>query len=282
MKRKKGGGGGYNWMDTYGDMVTLLLCFFVLLYSISTVDQQKWIQLVQSFNPNAKQTVTESQGNNGPIADPSNEEGTVQLEAEQAKVDAKIEELYEKMKSYIAKQDGAKENISVTKGDGYVFISFNDAIFFKGDSYVLQDQGKQVLGVVAGLLSNASDAIDEVKVLGHTAQSRANSPNEPTADRFLASNRSTVVLVYLQEHCTVEPSRLVNVGYGQWRPIASNDTSANRVKNRRAEILITGLNLEDKLGDSITHYYTIRNPGSKSDSESQQKASSDTDKNSTP
>ena len=42
-----------SWMDTYGDMVTLLLCFFVLLYSMSSVDQSKWKLLVQSFNPSA-------------------------------------------------------------------------------------------------------------------------------------------------------------------------------------------------------------------------------------
>ena len=54
-KRNKPSGGGANWMDTYGDLVTLLLCFFVLLYSISTVDQAKWVQLVKSFNPNADQ-----------------------------------------------------------------------------------------------------------------------------------------------------------------------------------------------------------------------------------
>ena len=52
-KRNKSTGGGANWMDTYGDLVTLLLCFFVLLYSISTVDQAKWVQIVRSFNPNA-------------------------------------------------------------------------------------------------------------------------------------------------------------------------------------------------------------------------------------
>ena len=46
MKRNKGSGGA-SWMDTYGDMVTLLLCFFVLLYSMSTLDQQKWQKLVQ-------------------------------------------------------------------------------------------------------------------------------------------------------------------------------------------------------------------------------------------
>ena len=51
MKKKKSGGGGANWMDTYGDMVTLLLCFFVMLYSMSRMDENKWIALVQSFNP---------------------------------------------------------------------------------------------------------------------------------------------------------------------------------------------------------------------------------------
>ena len=52
-KKGGGGGGGANWMDTYGDMVTLLLCFFVLLYSISTIDQDKWMVFIQSFNRDA-------------------------------------------------------------------------------------------------------------------------------------------------------------------------------------------------------------------------------------
>ena len=66
MKKSDGGGGGANWMDTYGDMVTLLLCFFVLLYSMSTVDENKWKALVQSFNPDAVETMTDPKGNDGP------------------------------------------------------------------------------------------------------------------------------------------------------------------------------------------------------------------------
>ena len=50
IKKKSSGGGGANWMDTYGDMVTLLLCFFVLLYSMSSIDTQKWEWIVQQFN----------------------------------------------------------------------------------------------------------------------------------------------------------------------------------------------------------------------------------------
>ena len=49
-RKKSSGGGGANWMDTYGDMVTLLLCFFVLLYSMSDIDKEKYEILVKAFN----------------------------------------------------------------------------------------------------------------------------------------------------------------------------------------------------------------------------------------
>jgi chemotaxis protein MotB len=60
IKKKKGGEGGANWMDTYGDMVTLLLCFFVLLYSMSTIDEKKWQMIVMSFNPNVTSVPAQS------------------------------------------------------------------------------------------------------------------------------------------------------------------------------------------------------------------------------
>ena len=59
IKKKSSGGGGANWMDTYGDMVTLLLCFFVLLYSMSTIDQEKWMMIVQSFNKDAEVSIND-------------------------------------------------------------------------------------------------------------------------------------------------------------------------------------------------------------------------------
>ena len=49
-------------MDTYGDMVTLLLCFFVLLYSMSTISEENWKALVMSFNPLATETLTATPG----------------------------------------------------------------------------------------------------------------------------------------------------------------------------------------------------------------------------
>ena len=59
MKRRRKGGGGANWQDTYGDMVTLLLCFFVLLYSMSTINETKWAMIVQSFKRETTRLVRE-------------------------------------------------------------------------------------------------------------------------------------------------------------------------------------------------------------------------------
>ncbi|BAL01156.1 flagellar motor protein MotB [Oscillibacter valericigenes Sjm18-20] len=255
MKKRKSGGGA-NWMDTYGDMVTLLLCFFVLLYSMSTIDQQKWVQLVQSFNPDASHEPTEMKGNDGQLADPTGgaEGGNPQTQEE---IDVSIEQLYLDLKTYVAQQ-GAAENISVTKGDGYVFISFNDAVFFDGDSYVLRSDGKEVLNDVGTIIGKASSAIDELRVLGHTAQGDPTKPNNPTVDRFLSSDRATVVLVYLQEMNILDPARMISMGYGQFRPVADNDTSEGRAKNRRVEMIVTGRDVTSTLGDGIEQYYTER------------------------
>ena len=252
MKKKRGGSGGANWMDTYGDMVTLLLCFFVMLYSMSTLDKEKWIALVQSFNPSA---VTENAtGGTGGTSE-STDEMLEQMTQEQ--VDADIEELYQTMKAYI-EQERLTTQISITKGGGYVFVSFDNTVFFDGDSYVLRDDGKVVLDQVALSIASVSDSIDEIRILGHTAQDDPVPPNDPRVDRFLATNRAAVVTVYLQEKNIIDPSRLVSVGYGQWRPIADNTTLEGRAQNRRVELLVTGLNMENGIGDDIAQYYSMR------------------------
>lgn len=257
MKRRKSGGGGANWMDTYGDMVTLLLCFFVLLYSMSTIDTEKWIKLVQSFNPDAVQTQTDPMGNDGQVADPAQEKSEADIVAEQQEIDDMIEELYQTLQAYVSQTESA-ENISVTKGDGYVFISFNDAVFFDGDSYVLRGDGQQVLTDIGNIIGKAGKAIDELRVLGHTAQARVDQINNPTNDRFLASNRATVVTVFLQEMNILDPGRLISMGFGQWRPIAPNDNGANRAMNRRVEMIVTGKDVMSQMGDQIEQYYTQR------------------------
>ena len=261
IKKKSGGGGGANWMDTYGDMVTLLLCFFVLLYSMSTISEDKWKAIVQSFNPNSIEAPTMIDGGNeGPLADPTDGAGMdvgnePEISAED--VEKMLEELFEALKS-MAESSGAGDAIEVTRGDGYVFVSFADAVFFDGDSAVLRSDGREILDLVVEALNPAVPYIDELRVMGHTAQARPDRPNDPEGDRRLASNRAVNVVIYIQENCDIDPARLIGVGYGQWRPVDSNETAAQRAHNRRVELLITGRDIENQLGDALEQYTSIR------------------------
>ena len=253
-KKSGGGGGGANWMDTYGDMVTLLLCFFVLLYSISTIDQQKWMWVVQSFNKDAIVSVTEDP--TGPDGDNADDGGAALPITDE--VDHAMEALYEFLAQYA--QNNQDASISVSRGDGYVFISFDDAVFFDGDSYILRREGQEILDYIVDGLNTAGPYIDELRVLGHTAQRVADAPNPVPGDRYLASNRATAVTIYLQERIDsnqLDPGRLVSVGYGQWRPISSNETGETRAKNRRVELVVTGQDLAEKMGNEYNQYFAM-------------------------
>ena len=258
-KKGGGGGGGANWMDTYGDMVTLLLCFFVLLYSISTIEQDKWMIFVKSFNRDAVEDISEPQGPVG-SADSTGGSG-MPVPDDNNEVDEALDQLYDFLVEYQKSSAAAAESMSVSKGDNFVFISFDDAVFFDGNSSYLRPDGKAVLDTIIPALAQAGPMIDELTVLGHTAQQYANEPNKNVSfDRHLASDRATEVVIYIQESISREilyPGRIVVKSFGQWRNIAPNDTGENRAKNRRVELVISGRDLENKMNDDFSKYYAM-------------------------
>lgn len=235
--RKEEGG---SWMDTYGDMVTLLLCFFVMLYAISAVDQGKFEILVKSLNPNAI------------VADPS---GGVNAEnrgdyLQLTDVPDDFGELYDAIKAEVEKNE-LSDSIEVKKGDGFTFITFASNIVFDPNSYILKDEIKSVLDDLCNILATYDGDIQQIQILGHTAEVNPGESNVSN-DRFLSSNRAAAVLVYMQEKNVIEPVKLISIGYGQYRPIADNTTAEGRAKNRRVELLITKGDTEIK---SLDEYY---------------------------
>ncbi len=247
MKKRKsgGGGGGANWMDTYGDLVTLLLCFFVLLYSISTLDQAKWIQVVKSFNPDAKDV---SQIAEDPNIDANDEvPGGVEADA--------FDDLFESLKQAVEEANLTSE-VELFKGNGYTFITFRDNVFFDGDSSVIKEEGSDILAQFASILSEVSESVKEIQVLGHTTQADPNVPNNPENDRVLSAERAARVAAFIQQRTQVSPDKIVPLGYGQWRPIAPFDTAENRAKNRRVELLITK---SDAVEHTLEEYYQEMN-----------------------
>jgi len=258
IKKKSSGGGGANWMDTYGDMVTLLLCFFVLLYSISSLDQEKWMLVVRSFNKDAliQKNPEQPDGPEG-SQDTSGGSGFPAL----SEVEEDLSELYEFLAQYVADNNESGE-ITVSRGDGYVFVSFAEAVFFDGDSSVLRPDGKTLLDGIIPALEQCGRSVDELRVLGHTAQLYQNRDNDPVIDWTLSSSRAAAVVAYIQnqsDHEKLEPGRMISEGHGQWRNIASNDTAEGKAKNRRVEMIITGKDLDNALSDSYQQYYTMFN-----------------------
>ncbi len=233
MGKKKRKGVSNEWLNTYADMVTLLLCFFVLLYSMSTIDKDKWKKIVESFNPSS--TITSETVDNPPAG----------------LGESDFDDLYYRLSKYV-ETEGLDADVEISKGDGYTFITFRDHVFFDGDSYDLKQEGKDVLDQLCNAISDVSNSIEEIRILGHTSQASPTVPNDVESDRFLSSNRATEVLVYIQDKNIIDPSRLVSSGFGQFRPISPFDTKENRAKNRRVEILITK---NDGVTKSLDEYY---------------------------
>lgn len=258
MKIKKQPEGGSDWMGTYGDMVTLLLCFFVLLYSISSVDQAKWDNLVKSLNPNAEaeltQIVTDTNFQPGEEDVPGGMPESGDLTEAEAAPEA-FEQVYENLKKMM-EENGLDANVEISTGEGYTFISFRDEVFFDGNSPVLKEQGKVILDGFSGAIAPAASSIKEIQVLGHTSQAEPTVPNEVVSDRVLSAERSAQVVAYIQMKNIIEPAKLVSAAYGQFRPIDTFETREGRAKNRRAEILITKTgSAEQSLADYYAQVY---------------------------
>lgn len=254
MKRNKKSGeeGGAKWQDTYGDMVTLLLCFFVMLYTISSVDQQKWENLVKSLNPDVESTddVQTRAYDADAEETPELEEGQP-IETDIVGEKDQFDQLYDSLKE-AAEELGLEDNVNISQGDGYTFISFRDKVFFDGDSPVLKEEGKQVLDVFSGVIAPAAESIKEIEVIGHTSQGDPNVPNEVVTDRVLSAERSAQVVAYIQQKNLIAPEKLMSSAYGQWKPIATFRTREGRAENRRAEILITKSGSVER---SLDEYY---------------------------
>lgn len=251
MKRKKtdDSSGGPNWLDTYADMVTLLLTFFVLLFSMSTLNSSKWQKLVMALTANIAKNPTTSQQQIviGPVSSAAStangaaapSEG---LGAESKQVDkvTNFDDLYAYFKQYVEKNH-LQDSVGIYKGDGYTFLSFRDSIFFDGNSATLLPEGKGILDYLCGAFVNIPDQIGEIRFYGHTAKvSATNTPNSQAFDRGLSDSRAENVLLYVQAKGIISGAKMVSEGYGEYRPLVSDDgTEATRARNRRVEIYIS-------------------------------------------
>ncbi len=251
MSRRKKGGGDEDcgsWMDTYGDMVTLLLCFFVMLYSMSSLDQQKWEVFVKSIFPSSGET--EQIAINQDISE-AEYEVSGNMDFDEAISDPENpEELYIALMEALS--SSGVEGVSISREDGYTFLVFENQAFFDGDKSDLTEEAIMILDILCGVLEQYESSIAQINIMGHTAQANPDRANNPRTDRILSAMRSAEVAAYIQNKDIIDPSKLVGLSYGQYRSVSENDTSEGRAKNRRVEFVIIDSGADIK---SMNDYY---------------------------
>ena len=168
-----------------------------------------------------------------------------------------LQEMAEKIEQ-MAVDEGLQNAIAVELTGGKIYVKFSDTVFFGGDSSELRPQGQEVLLKVCEVLEQGKKSIFEIRVQGHTAQADPNKPNKVPGDRRLAGRRATEVIIFIQENTTIHPARLIDEGYGQWRPIGDNKDEAGRAPNRRVEMIISGIDLENTaMNEELDSYISL-------------------------
>ena len=247
MKRreKKKVGSGAGWMTTYSDLVTLLLCFFVLLYSMSQIDIAKFEALAESFRNN--NVIFDN--NSSPIDfENTTDSATIRDQGEDLEKDnflgadgltsnqKSLEELLVEVEGFL-EQNQLQDVISANRTDQGVVLILQERLLFDSAEADLKPEGEPFLDKVALLLNSIPNY---VRVEGHT-------DNRPIATRQYPSNwelsgaRASSVIRHILASGDYNEQRFIAAGYGDTRPIVPNDSVENLQKNRRVEMVILEL-----------------------------------------
>ncbi len=250
-RRRRGGhdaGGGHDgpderWMASYMDMVTVLMCLFIVLYAISTVDQTKYEQLAASlatgFGQEASDTVDTAAGTVVPAELVTEETGGLTTyELAQQEVDDLVA-LREAMRARLSEQGVEDAVVFLVDERGLVVRLIGTETFFETNQAALSPVARTVLDAVGPPLAGSGY---ESAVEGH-ADTRQPEPPYPT-NWELSTARSIEVLRYLVDRGV--PSPLISaVGYGDARPLAEGAAPDALAQNRRTDIVVMSSSPED-------------------------------------
>ena len=218
------------WVVTFGDLMSLLLCFFVLLLSFSEMDRNKYRVVSGSvrnaFGIQKKRPVFESPKGQKLIA----------REFDQAIIMTNIEKMVEPVLDKLEDEHkDLKDLIEIEVEDDQVTIRMMGEATFNIGKAKLRQELKPLLLIIGKALSQTRG---EIIIAGHT-------DNVPLNGGVFGSNlglsmaRAGSVAEFLLRSSSIDPRRVSAMGFGEYRPLTSNDTEQGRQKNRRVEIVVS-------------------------------------------
>ena len=215
------------WLATFGDLMSLLLTFFVLLLSFSTTKQEDFESAIGAIQGSLGVLDGEPLLNN-PIKMhiPITKGDIVQAKPEKKKdTKAKIED--------ILKSQGQEENVEVIEGPEGIIVRFKDSVAFGSGKADVKEEFKALLTRIGAVLNRMSNPIE---IEGHTDAIPISNEEFPN-NHWLSNARAMQVLDLLADEVGIDPTRLSAVGYGEHRPLFEQD-GPDASKNRRVEIKI--------------------------------------------
>lgn len=268
-------GGLPGWMATYGDLVTLLLCFFVLLFAMSSIDVAKFKAAVSSFENQmdimpggvaltGEELITNGVSQMGEIEvilehiNPTNEESDIlelkekesgapsttesetvldpneQSSSSAGNYDSKTEAIAKEIQQYLI-AEGIESDIILSYNSNYVKLTIEGEVLFDIGKAELKEEAKGIMNSIANMIVEKNYKAYDIQIDGHTDNWDINTVQYPS-NWYLSAARAIAVGDILIEQYNFDPQAIACTGYGEFNPIADNETAEGRAKNRRVEI----------------------------------------------
>lgn len=219
------------WLVSYADFVTLLFAFFVVMYSVSQVNESKYKMLSETlektFNVSSASNVNNAKNN----TTDNDFNGAIEQQSELAD----LKQVANELSAVLANMMDTGE-VSLAGNEQWIEVSLNAELLFSSGQAKLQSKAGGTFRLVADILSPYANGVE---VSGHTD----NIPirNAQFSNNWELSSARAVSVVNLLSAQGISPERLSAVGYGEYRPIADNSSQAGRQQNRRVVLRVNNL-----------------------------------------
>ncbi len=223
------------WMTTFSDMTTLLLTFFILLISMSSLEIKKWMTGMESIKRELGVSIVPSMSKVDAVQ-------SIKQGAQKKISNVRLMRALRELKKAI-KEKGYSKDIDVKIVDGGIAIRISSPLMFSSGSAELRKEFYDILYKIVGVISTVKDY--HVRVEGHTDNVPIRNNPRYKDNWELSAARAISVVRFLVKN-GISPYRLSAEGKGEYYPIASNNTPEGRKKNRRVEIFIEFKDKKDR------------------------------------
>jgi Flagellar motor protein len=251
------------WLVPYSDLLTLLLALFIVLFASSIIDEGKLQTISRSFNIafnnglgffngssyiELPEDISNMKLKDSNIKDRAKDVDENDVKSYLAKMieqeTRQLTELKDKLDSYI-QDNGLSSQLETTLNSRQLLITFRDTALFDSASADLKPEAEKLARSIGEMLARYPEY--EIMVSGHTDNVPINTARFPSNWELSAMRALNFMKILLESD--ISPERVSSVGYGEYRPIASNDTVEGRAANRRVEVSIVRNFLEQTLNE---------------------------------